>query len=96
MRKIIIAALVLALPLLAASCDNATRGKLHSVAKVVNEVSSSDAASLGSRSSENAEAADGLEFPAPIKGSNEIVLKRVATPCPTTCRQDSPTGWRGS
>ena len=77
MRKIIIAALVLALPLLAASCDNATRGKLHSVAKVVNEVSSSDAASLGSRSSENVEAADGLEIPAPIKGSNEIVLKRV-------------------
>ena len=77
MRKIIIAALVFALPLLAASCDNATRGKLHSVAKVVNEVSSSDAASLGSRSSENAEAADGLEIPAPIKGSNEIVLKRV-------------------
>lgn len=77
MRKIIIAALVFALPLLAVSCDNATRGKLHSVAKVVNEVSSSDAASLGSRSSENAEAADGLEIPAPIKGSNEIVLKRV-------------------
>ena len=28
MRKIIIAALVFALPLLAASCDNATRGRL--------------------------------------------------------------------
>lgn len=110
MKKIILAALVLAAPLLAASCGDASKGKLRMAAKVVNEIdrqvsgngdfaatsSSSGLSSSETNSSSAVGAADGLEIPAPIKGGNEIVLKRTGYTVSynSLTRQPNWVAWR--
>ena len=91
MKNVFLAAIVVGTSFLAVSCGNVSREKLRSAAKVVDEIdrhvsgqegeaSVSPGASLASSetfSSSSVDAADGIEIPAPFKGGNEVVLRRV-------------------
>ena len=91
MKNIFLVAIVVGTSFLAVSCGNVSREKLRSAAKVVNDVgrhvngqegeaSVSPGVSYASSetfSSSSVDAADGIEIPAPVKGGNEIVLRRV-------------------